>query len=137
MRLIRLHQETFNSKQPLSLLCAPGRAELIGNHTDHNRGLVLAAAVNLDIAAAVTGRDDMKVHLYSQGYQPISLNLDNLDPALSESGTSASLIRGVAAGMLKRGLKIGGFDAVMSSDVLSGSGLSSSAAFEVLICVRA
>jgi len=134
MRLIRLHQETFNSKQPLSLLCAPGRAELIGNHTDHNRGLVLAAAVNLDIAAAVTGRDDMKVHLYSQGYQPISLNLDNLDPALSESGTSASLIRGVAAGMLKRGLKIGGFDAVMSSDVLSGSGLSSSAAFEVLIC---
>lgn len=133
-RLIRLHQETFNSNNPLSLLCAPGRAELIGNHTDHNRGLVLAAAINLDIAAAVSGRDDMKVNLYSEGYQPISLSLDSLNPVLSEAGTSESLIRGVAAGMVERGIRIGGFDAVMNSNVLSGSGLSSSAAFEVLVC---
>lgn len=133
-RLIKIHRDTFSSDGSLCLICAPGRAELIGNHTDHNRGLVLAAAVNLDIAAAVTRRDDMKVNLISQGYQPLSLSLDSLRPVPSEEGTSASLIRGVAAGMVDRGCLIGGFDAVMTSDVLSGSGLSSSAAFEVLVC---
>lgn len=133
-RLVRQHQQSFHTADSLSLLCAPGRAELVGNHTDHNRGMVLAAAVNLDIAAAASLREDLKVTLKSDGYAPISLSLEHLQPVASEAGSSAALIRGVAAGMREKGYAIGGFDAVMSSDVLSGSGLSSSAAFEVLVC---
>jgi galactokinase len=132
--LIAQHQQRFGCAAPLFLLSAPGRAEIIGNHTDHNAGFVLAAAVQLDIAAAVSPRDDFLINLFSEGYDPLRITLENLIPQQGEAGTTAALLRGVASGMRSRGLRIGGFDAVMNSSVLSGSGLSSSAAFEMLAC---
>ena len=132
--LVLLHQQLYNTKAGLAIASAPGRVEIIGNHTDHNHGLVLAAAVNMDTVAAFSPRDDLQVNLTSEGYEAISLNLKELNPVAEEAGTSRALIRGVAAGLVARGYRIGGFDAVMSSQVLSGSGLSSSAAFEVLVC---
>lgn len=132
--LLKQHQEAFDTKAEVTLLCAPGRSELIGNHTDHNKGLVLAAAINLDIAAAVSPRDDHLVNLHSEGYAPILIDVSQLEADSREAGTTQALIRGVARGMKDRGYVIGGFDCVITSQVLSGSGLSSSAAFEMLIC---
>ena len=133
--LLKRHEETFNSGDgPVFLISAPGRTEIGGNHTDHNRGKVLAAAVNLDTVSAVSARKDMTVHLHSDGYPALVLNLSELSPQPAEKGTTAALIRGVAERMQQLGYKIGGFDAVVTSNVSSGSGLSSSAAFEVLTC---
>ncbi len=132
-RLLGLHRQHFRAG-PLYALSAPGRAEIIGNHTDHNRGRVLAAAINLDTAAVISPREDLRVRLFSEGYGLIELGLDNLKPGAQQAGSSAALIAGVAEGLVKRGYSIGGFDAVVGSQVLSGSGLSSSAAFEVLVC---
>ncbi len=133
--LLKRHEETFNSGDgPVFLISAPGRTEIGGNHTDHNRGKVLAAAVNLDTVSAVSARKDMTVHLHSDGYPALVLDLSELTPQPAEKGTTAALIRGVAERMQQLGYKIGGFDAVVTSNVSSGSGLSSSAAFEVLAC---
>ncbi len=112
---------------------APGRSEVGGNHTDHNNGLVLAAGVSLDVIAVVKQTDDGIITVKSEGYDADSVSLAQLDVNKDEYNTSAALIRGVAAGFLKNGLKIGGFRAYTTSNVLKGSGLSSSAAFEVLI----
>ena len=130
LRLIDRHQAAFGSG-PLCLISAPGRTEIVGNHTDHNRGRVLAAAVNLDTLAAASPRADMTVRLQSEGYSPLEISLSQLDPKPGEEGSTAALIRGVAARMADLGHKIGGFDAAVSSQVLHGSGLSSSAAFEM------
>ncbi|MBR5345689.1 MAG: galactokinase [Clostridia bacterium] len=130
--LIR-HEKQFDAEGPVWLISAPGRVEIGGNHTDHNHGRVLAAAANLDTLAAVSPRDDMIVNVFSEGHAPQSVDLSGLDPVAEEAGTSAAMIRGVAAGMQAEGHAIGGFDAVMTSTVASGSGLSSSAAYEVLI----
>ena len=116
------------------MISAPGRTEIGGNHTDHNRGRVLAAAVNLDTLSAVSARDDMEVHIYSDGYAPLVMDLTELDVVEAEKGTTASLVRGVAARMKELGYRIGGFNAAVTSSVASGSGLSSSAAFEVMVC---
>lgn len=132
--LLKRFEIDFPEQKAPLLISAPGRTEIGGNHTDHNRGRVLAAAVNLDTAAAVAPRDDMTVSLHSEGYPAIRIDLNELDIAEDEKGTTAALIRGVAAGMKERGYRIGGFDAAVTSTVASGSGLSSSAAFEVLIC---
>ncbi|MBR2924323.1 MAG: galactokinase [Clostridia bacterium] len=134
--LIKRHEELFGNGQPIYMISAPGRTEIAGNHTDHNRGKVLAAAVNLDTLAAVTPRNDNIVNIHSEGYPALSLSIqpEELAPRKEEEGTTAALIRGVAHGMHREGLAIGGFDAVITSSVRSGSGLSSSAAFEVLIC---
>ena len=112
---------------------APGRTEVGGNHTDHQNGKVLAAAVNLDVIAVVCPKAGAEIRLFSEGYGETVVNLSNLDVKPEELGTTKALIRGVACAMQKRGYKIGGFDAYVTSDVLSGSGLSSSAAFEVLL----
>ncbi|MBQ9264812.1 MAG: galactokinase [Clostridia bacterium] len=134
-RLVKAHEDIFHAgDKPLYLISAPGRTEIIGNHTDHNNGRVLAAAVNLDCLAAVTPRDDMQVCIRSQGYPAIELSLEDLAVRPEEAGTSAALVRGVAKGMSDLGFKLGGFDAAVTSDVLGGSGLSSSAAYEVMIC---
>ncbi|MBQ7867214.1 MAG: galactokinase [Clostridia bacterium] len=133
-QLIKRHEELVGNSEGLCMISAPGRTEIGGNHTDHNRGKVLAAAVNLDTVAAVTPRGDGNVSIYSEGYAPLHLSLEDLSVREDEQGTTAALVRGVAAGMQADGLKIGGFDAVMTSTVRSGSGLSSSAAVEVLIC---
>lgn len=115
------------------LFSAPGRTEIGGNHTDHNLGKVLAASVNLDIIAVVAPTSDMTITVKSEGFDVDVINLDNLDVVEDEVNSSAALIRGIAAGLAKEGYNIGGFNAYTTSDVLKGSGLSSSAAFEVLI----
>ena len=131
--LLRRHESHFHAESPVSLISAPGRCEVGGNHTDHNRGRVLAASVNLDTLAAVSPRSDMTVCLRSEGYPLITLSLNQLEKRDDEEGTTAALIRGVAFRMHEMGYTIGGFDAEVTSTVASGSGLSSSAAFEVLI----
>ena len=96
--ILKRHEELFHeTEQEVMLISAPGRTEIGGNHTDHNRGRVLAAAVNLDTLSAVSARQDMEVHVYSDGYAPLKLDLNDLAVAESEKGTTAALIRGVAA----------------------------------------
>jgi len=134
-RLLKKHEEIVNNPETVYMISAPGRTEIGGNQVDHNRGKVLAAAVNLDTLAAVSPRNDNVVNIYSEGYAPLTLTLDDLSVQPEEAGTTASLVRGIASKMKEEGLNIGGFDAVMTSTVRSGSGLSSSAAVEVLFCV--
>lgn len=112
---------------------APGRTEISGNHTDHQHGCVLAAAVNLETVAEVTLNDRGVVAVASEGYAPVEIDLSDLSIHPEEKNTTAALIRGVAAAFAQRGAKLQGFDAQVRSTVLPGSGLSSSAAFEVLI----
>lgn len=115
------------------LASAPGRTELAGNHTDHNRGRVLAASVGLDSIAAVTPRDDGVVRLASEGFPLVEVDVTDTSARETERETTAALVRGVAAGFEREGYGVGGFDATASSTVLTGSGLSSSASIEVLI----
>jgi galactokinase len=114
---------------------APGRTELGGNHTDHNKGVVLAASVNLDTLAAVSLNDDNRVVLYSDrcDNEPVVVNLNDLGMREEESGTLISLVRGVAKYLNENHRNVGGFNAVITSDILFGAGLSSSASIEVLI----
>lgn len=112
---------------------APGRTEICGNHTDHNCGKVFAAAVNLDVIAVVEATDDNRITIKSEGFPEDSISLDELDVVPEEKNTSASLIRGVAARFRQEGYTVGGFRAYTTSNVMKGSGLSSSAAFEVLV----
>ncbi len=131
--LIRDYMERFGSPRSPLFVSAPGRTELGGNHTDHNRGRVLCAAVTRDAVAVVEPRSDNRVKLKSSAFpQLIEIDLSALDPRKDEKGTTGALIRGVAAGLNKRGFRTGGFNAVVHSDVTIGSGLSSSASFEVL-----
>lgn len=118
---------------PAILASAPGRTELAGNHTDHNQGLVLAASVDLDSIAIASPRTDMRVRLASEGFPLVDISLESLAMRPSERESTASLVRGMAAGFARNRLGFGGFDAAVSSTVLSGSGLSSSASIEVLI----
>ena len=121
-------------REPEMFVSAPGRTEVVGNHTDHQNGKVLAAAVNLDTVAAVAPRDDGRVVLYSAGYDK-PFDVDVTDDAVheDEKETTFSLIRGVAARLRQLGYKVGGFDASITSTVFKGSGLSSSAALEVML----
>ena len=106
--LIRRYADQFGDRQGIRLVSAPGRTEIGGNHTDHNHGRVLAAAVNLDALCAVSPRDDLTVRFYSEGYDPIEMDLSDLNVQPGEEGTTRALIRGVAAGMKKNGYRIGG-----------------------------
>lgn len=116
------------------LFSAPGRTELGGNHTDHNHGKVICAAVQNDTLAAVSPRSDGQVVVRSQGFSEVfSVNSSDLDARLDEQGNTNSLIRGVMAGVVKAGGQLGGFNADITSNVGVGSGLSSSASFEVLL----
>ena len=112
---------------------APGRTEVSGNHTDHQRGRVLAGAVNLDTVAAVRANGTDVIRVQSKGYPLCQVRLDALEPVDAEINSTPALIRGVAARFAQLGCKVGGFDACCESTVLPGSGLSSSAAFEVLV----
>ena len=115
------------------LISAPGRTEISGNHTDHQRGCVLAAAVNLETVADVTLNDSSIIRVRSEGYPETVIELEDLKIRDEEKNTTAALIRGVAAAFAQRGAQLKGFDAEVHSTVLPGSGLSSSAAFEVLM----
>ncbi len=117
----------------IAVFSAPGRTEIGGNHTDHQHGCVLAAAVNLDVIAIVAFHSERVIKVKSKGYPMDIVSLNDLSVHEPEKSTSAALIRGVAAKFAEMGVQISGFDAYTTSDVLSGSGLSSSAAFEVLI----
>lgn len=125
----------FGADREIAILSAPGRTELGGNHTDHQRGHVLAASVNLDILAVVAKRDDRTIQVQSEGYPLDVISLDELDPIPeSQEAHASELIRGVVARFGQLGCPLPtGFDAYTTSEVLKGSGLSSSAAFEVLI----
>ena len=112
---------------------APGRTEIGGNHTDHQHGCVLAAAVNLDTVADVVLNNTREIRIQSDGYPAVVISLDNMEVHEEEKNTTAALVRGVVAAFVQRGAKVQGFDASVHSTVLPGSGLSSSAAFEVLI----
>ncbi len=125
----------FVSESEFHIFSASGRTEIGGNHTDHQMGQVLAASLNIDSIAVTSMNNSMEVKLYSEGYKMFTVDLTSLDVKDDELGTTVGLIRGVAAGFAKKGFKIGGFDAYVVSDVLSGSGLSSSASFESLVGV--
>ena len=118
---------------PERYFSAPGRTEISGNHTDHQRGRVLAAAVNLDMQAAVRENGTDEIRILSQGYPMSVVNIKELEPKAEEINSTPALIRGVAARFAQLGCEVKGFDAYMESTVLPGSGLSSSAAFEVLM----
>ena len=118
---------------PERYFSAPGRTEIGGNHTDHQRGRVLAGAVNLDTLAAVRSNGTDTIRIQSKGYPMSIVNITELQPVESECNSTPALIRGVAARFAQLGCKVEGFDAYCESTVLPGSGLSSSAAYEVLI----
>ncbi len=124
----------FGESRDISIYSVSGRSELSGNHTDHNRGKVIAASINLDIIAVVSANNSTIINLKSEGFSQISLDYTKYSqPDENHFGTSASLIAGMCHGFLANGHRIGGFDAYCTSSVLRGSGLSSSAAFEDMI----
>ncbi len=124
----------FGERDNIRIFSAPGRTEVGGNHTDHQHGRVLAGSINLDVIAIVSENNDNIIRIKSKGYKVDPVDLNDLDPKESEYGKTSALIRGCACAFKNEGYKIGGFDAFTTSDVLGGSGLSSSAAYEVLIC---
>ncbi len=124
--------EAFGTR-PQRYFSAPGRTEIGGNHTDHQRGRVLAGAVNLDTLGAVRPNGSSLIRIQSQGYPLCTVSLQELEVRPREFNTTTALIRGIAARFVQLGCQAEGFDAYVTSTVLPGSGLSSSAAFEVLI----
>ena len=125
--------ESLYEEGEVAIYSAPGRSEIGGNHTDHQNGEVLAASVNLDAIAIVKPLDEAVVKVVSGNYPMITVDLNDLEKKDSEEGTTLSLIKGVLAGIKNHGGKVGGFQAYITSDVLIGAGLSSSAAFETII----
>ena len=125
--------EIYGDRDNLRIFSAPGRTEIAGNHTDHNHGRVLAASVNLDVIAIASANDSGVIAIQSKGYKMDRIAVDDLEIKEAEINKAASLIRGMASRFVQKGLKIGGLDAYTTSNVLKGSGLSSSAAFEVLV----
>ncbi len=125
--------EIYGDADNLRLFSAPGRTEIAGNHTDHNYGRVLAASVNLDVIAVAAANDSGVIAIQSKGYKMDRIELSDLPLKEKEINKAASLIRGMTARFVQKGLKVGGLNAYTTSDVLKGSGLSSSAAFEVLV----
>ncbi len=124
----------YGDDRDVSLYSVPGRSELSGNHTDHNRGRVIACSVDLDIIAVAAAREDGVIRIKSEGFPEDSVDISSYtEPDESKFGRSESLIAGVADGFRKRGLAVGGIDACTSSNVLKGSGISSSAAFENMV----
>lgn len=133
IKTIKNFIELFGDDRDVLLLSAPGRTEICGNHTDHNNGKVLAASINLDAIAVVAKRDDLVINEKSEGHSMNTVDISDLTASEEYYGKSSSMIKGVVAGLNNGGYNIGGFDACTTSDVMGGSGLSSSAAFEVLI----
>ncbi len=130
--IIKLH-EGYHEEKPEMVVSCGGRFEILGNHTDHNHGLCLASACDLEIIATIKGNKSKIVNLKSLGYQGDEIDLSNLEPEMSEKATSSGLIRGVASYLYSHGYKIGGFNAYTYSTIFKGAGVSSSAAFELLV----
>ena len=125
-------EELFGEKQ-VEIYSAPGRSEVGGNHTDHQHGMVLATSINLDAIGIVSPSASPVIQVVSEGYDMVEVDIEDLEEKYEEEGTTAALIRGVAAALAEKGYKIGGFQAYITSDVLIGACLSSSAAFEIII----
>ncbi len=123
----------FGDDRDVIITSAPGRTEVCGNHTDHNNGKVMAASINLDAVAVCAKSSDNRIRVKSQGHAMNEVDIAKLLPDEAEFGRSTAMVRGVVAKIKDLGFEIGGFDAVTTSDVMGGSGLSSSAAFEVLL----
>ena len=135
-KVLAFYEKRFGTGDAgIALYSAPGRTELGGNHTDHQRGKVLAASVNLDLLSAAAPNGTSKVALESEGYPLLEIDLADTSVHPEEVNQTAALIRGIAAAFKERGFPVRGFNACAISDVPGGSGLSSSAAFEVLIGV--
>ena len=128
-------EKTFGSHAEAGLYSAPGRTEIGGNHTDHQHGWVLAGSVNIDMIAAAAPNDKNQLRVQSEGYDLCVIDLNDLEARKEEENTTASLLRGECAAFTQRGAKLAGLDVYISSNVPKGSGVSSSAAFEVLIGV--
>jgi len=131
--LVRRFANVFPDYQDISMFSSPGRTEVGGNHTDHNSGRVLAGATNLDILAAVSPASDGKIIVESKGYPKVSVDTCSLGMVAAEKNTTTALVRGVCARMSELGYTLGGFRACMTSQVPNGAGLSSSAAYELMI----
>jgi len=125
--------ETFGDNDNLRIFSAPGRTEIGGNHTDHQHGRVLAGSLNLDVLGVSALNGTNKIRIKSEGYPMDEIDIDNISPDEALFGKSAALIKGVVAKFIEKGYKVEGFDAYTISNVLKGSGMSSSAAFEVII----
>ena len=126
-------EKLYGDMENIRIISAPGRTEIGGNHTDHQHGLVLAGSVNLDVIAIVSENNSNIVRIKSKGYSMDEVDITSLDIKENEKGRARSLMRGVCAAFKNAGYNVGGFNAYTTSNVLKGSGLSSSAAFEVLV----
>ena len=133
-RVVDKFVNKYGDSEGLRLFSAPGRTEVGGNHTDHQQGCVLAAGVDLDVIAVARKTDTGIIRIQSEGFAEDIIDLNVLTPQEDEVEHAPALVRGVAARFKQLGYEIGGFDAYTTSNVLKGSGLSSSAAFEVLVC---
>ncbi len=126
--------KTYGTEKDIALFSVPGRSEIIGNHTDHNRGKVMAGAIDRDIIAVAARNDEGVVRFRSEGYSEDKILLSDVSsPDNFKKATSRALVAGMVQGFTNKGYKVGGYDAYSSTEVLKGSGLSSSAAFEVMI----
>lgn len=132
IKAIEEFENNFMSRE-ISIFSAPGRSEIVGNHTDHQRGKVLATSVNLDAIAIVSKIEDDVVQVVSEGFDYITISLSDLSYREDEKETSNALVKGVMASLKNMNYNIGGFQAYITSNVLTGAGLSSSAAFETII----
>ena len=132
IKAIERFTELYPTREEISVFSAPGRTEIGGNHTDHQHGCVLAAAVQLDAIAVVSFHEEGVIRIHSEGYGSFSVELSDLTVQAEETGSKA-IVRGIVARFAALGVQVGGFDVYSTSDVLAGSGISSSAAFETLI----
>lgn len=133
LRAVEQFESLYGKGREIGLFSAPGRTEIGGNHTDHQGGKVLAAGVNLDVIAVASPSEDSRIRIKSEGFAGDTLDASDLERKTAEDEKSVSLIRGICKGFSALGCRVGGFEAYTTSDVLPGSGLSSSAAFEVLV----
>ncbi len=130
--MIEKFKNTYGDKD-IFMFSAPGRTEISGNHTDHNHGKVLAGSINLDCVGIAAKNDSSKVNLVSETFnQKFTIDLEDLEPSERKAGTE-DLVRGLLQGFKEFGYEIGGFDAYITSNVISSAGVSSSAAFEMLL----
>lgn len=133
LKAVQSFENLYNETENIRLFSAPGRTEVGGNHTDHQHGCVLAGSVNLDVIAVVAPNNDGKVRIKSEGFDMDIIDINDLEINPKEKGRASALIRGVCKKFAEMGCALSGFNAYTTSNVLKGSGLSSSAAFEVLV----
>lgn len=132
--ILKGYEKAFGDQGDVLLFSAPGRTEISGNHTDHNHGKVLAGSINLDCVGAAAKNSSSQVHIISETYnQDFTIDLNDLAPSPKKAGT-IDLVKGLLMGFKESGCSVGGFNAYITSNVIAAAGVSSSAAFEMLLC---